>query len=83
MSNKLNKKSPKRNKQNKKMKSITLDELFESSSGDRSRTCENCENCLPIGEGDHFCDVIQDIVLADYAPTENYLGCDGKGYVEL
>ena len=33
-----------------------------------------CPNCMYIGEGDSFCDVIQEIVLADWSPTEHYMG---------
>ena len=36
-----------------------------------------CPNCLYIGEGDSLCDVLQEIVLEDWTPTEHYMepGC--------
>ena len=33
-----------------------------------------CPNCLYIGEGDSLCDVLQEIVLEDWMPTEHYMG---------
>ena len=33
-----------------------------------------CPNCQYIGEGDSWCDVTQEIVLADWEPTEHYMG---------
>ena len=37
--------------------------------------CLECDNCIPIGEGDHFCDIVMDVVLDDYQPTIHYGGC--------
>jgi len=45
-------------------------------------TCEMCDNCIPIGEGDHLCDECQEIVISEYSPTDEYLKCGGKKYVE-
>mgnify|MGYP001515451052 CR=1 FL=1 len=33
-----------------------------------------CPNCMYIGEGDSLCDVLQEIVLDDWSPTEHYMG---------
>lgn len=33
-----------------------------------------CPNCMYIGEGDSFCDVIQEIVLEDWVPTKHFKG---------
>ena len=34
-----------------------------------------CEECLYIGDGDFFCDKLQEIVISDWQPTDDYLGC--------
>lgn len=39
-----------------------------------------CPNCQYIGEGDSFCDEIQEIVLQDWMPTEYFMG-SGCPYV--
>ena len=36
----------------------------------------NCIECLPIGEGDHFCNVVEGLVLEDYFPTDLYVSCN-------
>ena len=38
-----------------------------------------CPNCQYIGEGDSLCDVTGEIVLADWEPTEDFMG-DGCPY---
>lgn len=52
-------------------------------------TCETCDNCIPIGEGDHiFYEVKSDdgnpliMPIYEYAPTNEYLKCGGKKYIE-
>jgi hypothetical protein len=47
-------------------------------------SCECCDYLDPIGEGDHICDKADypKIVLADYLPTDDYLWCGGKHFVE-
>ncbi len=40
--------------------------------------CLECDNCLPIGEGDHFCDVVMNLVLENYQPTAHYGSCVKK-----
>ncbi len=40
--------------------------------------CLECDNCLPIDEGDHYCDVVMNLVLDDYQPTIHYGGCVRK-----
>lgn len=39
------------------------------------KTCYDCQDCMALGEGDFFCDKKQEIVIADYAPTD-YFGCE-------
>lgn len=48
------------------------------------KTCETCENCIPIGEGDHVCHECETPIMpiSDYNPTDKYLACRGKHYVE-
>lgn len=41
----------------------------------KTKSCFGCDCCLPIGEGDHLCDEIMEIVLCDYEPTEHFGGC--------
>ena len=41
----------------------------------KAKDCLYCESCLPIGEGDHFCDEENVIVIEDYVPNENYCCC--------
>lgn len=33
-----------------------------------------CPNCMYIGEGDSLCEILQEIVLEDWMPTESYMG---------
>lgn len=33
-----------------------------------------CPNCMYIGDGDSLCDVLQEIVLEDWTPTEHFKG---------
>ena len=33
-----------------------------------------CPNCQYVGEGDSLCDKNQEIVLADWEPTEYFMG---------
>ena len=43
--------------------------------------CHTCANSLYIGEGDYYCDQVDEIVLTDFAePTEHYLACKGNKY---
>jgi len=35
---------------------------------------DTCPNCQYIGEGDSYCDVIGEIVLSDWEPTEDFMG---------
>lgn len=45
--------------------------------------CETCMNCLPIGEGDHICDIGAPVlVLEGYIPTDKYFICGGKHWEE-
>jgi hypothetical protein len=33
-----------------------------------------CDSCQYIGDGDSFCDEIQQMVLEDWEPTEHFMG---------
>ena len=44
------------------------------------KCCLNCANCIPIGEGDHLCDELMELVLEDYTPTDKFYGCGGSSY---
>lgn len=41
----------------------------------KPKSCYHCPCCLPVGEGDHFCDELLELVFANYAPTEHFCGC--------
>lgn len=36
---------------------------------------ENCENCVYVGEGDFVCLLTHELVLEDFAPTDNFNCC--------
>lgn len=42
------------------------------------KDCIGCKECLPVGEGDHFCNVVEGLVLEDYLPTDLYAYCNFK-----
>ena len=47
--------------------------------------CEHCENLIPIGQGDHIClscDEEPKIVISEYCPTDEYMACGGKCFIE-
>lgn len=47
--------------------------------------CESCIHRMPIGEGDHLCEVSDDpgaIVLVAYMPGPDYLECCGAEFEE-
>lgn len=46
-------------------------------------SCLTCSNCISIGEGDHICykgNQSSAMVISDYAPTDEYMACEGKYY---
>lgn len=45
------------------------------------RVCDpcKCDECQYICEGDFLCDKYQEIVVADWLPTDNYLMCQKEG----
>lgn len=45
--------------------------------------CLNCNHCIYIGEGDHICDMTNDIVTDDWQPTEDFYQCKGKDFEEI
>ena len=50
---------------------------------DKLKSCLTCANCIPIGEGDHLCDEMMELVLEDYTPTDEFYGCGGANYERL
>ena len=42
----------------------------------KMKDCIGCKECLPVGEGDHFCNVVEGLVLEDYLPTDLYAACN-------
>lgn len=47
--------------------------------------CESCGYRLPIGDGDHLCEVSDDpgaVVLVGYMPGPDYMICNGCDYEE-
>lgn len=42
------------------------------------KLCIDCDCCLPIGEGDHWCDEMRELVIEDYTPTVKYGCCNQK-----
>jgi len=51
--------------------------------GKTQYACERCEHYLPIGEGDHLCDLTEaKIVTSEYMPTADYGWCGSKHYKE-
>lgn len=38
--------------------------------------CEECSKCIPLGEGDHLCDELMELVIVGYMPTEEYGNCE-------
>lgn len=44
------------------------------------RNCFNCEHRTYIGEGDHICDMSNDIVIEDWMPADDFYQCNGKYY---
>lgn len=45
------------------------------------KTCDPslCDECQYICEGDFLCERYQEIVVADWLPTDNYLMCQKEG----
>lgn len=51
----------------------------------QNKMCEYCSNIVPIGEGDHICYECGDepkMVICEYCPTDEYMACGGKCFVE-
>lgn len=47
-------------------------------------TCEQCINCMYIEYGDMYCDEKEDMPLVydEFCPTENYMWCNGRKFIE-
>jgi len=47
------------------------------------RCCHLCDHCIYIGDGDYICDESNDIVIADWEPTDDYFSCLGKSFESI
>ena len=47
-------------------------------------TCENCINCMYEEAGDMHCDEHEEFALVydEFCPTEDYMWCKGKKFIE-
>ena len=44
-----------------------------------NRCCESCVNCLPVGDGDHICNMDPSkVVLEKYSFSGDYCWCGGS-----
>ena len=50
----------------------------------RNVTCEQCENCIYVGNGNMYCDECENFayVYDEFSPTEEYMWCNGKKFIE-
>ncbi len=48
--------------------------------------CENCKHCKLLKQGDMYCCKYDSsayvCVCANFCPTENYMWCEGKKFIE-
>ena len=42
--------------------------------------CFNCAHCLYLEEGDHICDMTNEIVIEDWTPADDFYQCKGKDF---
>ena len=54
----------------------------KSNKEDSVKCCFECDHCLYIGEGDHICDVNNEVITSDWEPTEKFYCCGGKEFEE-
>lgn len=47
------------------------------------KNCYMCENCTYVGEGGYMCENSLDIVVEDWAPTDEFFSCEGKAFVGM
>lgn len=49
-----------------------------------NKTCEQCINCMYVENGDMYCDEHDnfDFVYEEFSPTESYMWCNGKKFIE-
>ena len=40
---------------------------------------DECEHCIYIGDGDYFCDAVEDIVISDWFPCNGYCILNDRG----
>ena len=50
----------------------------------RNVTCEQCANCMYAENGDMYCDEHEEFayVYDEFCPTEEYMWCNGKKFIE-
>lgn len=61
--------------------------MSKSTQRNKDKTiviCENCINCMYVEHGDMYCDEHEDYadVYDEFCPTENYMWCGGKRFIE-
>lgn len=49
-------------------------------SAPKEKCCYDGDHCIYIGDGDHLCDVDNEIVVNDWEPTEEFYHCVGKDF---
>lgn len=50
----------------------------------RNVTCEQCANCMYAENGDMYCDEHEEFayIYDEFCPTEDYMWCKGKKFIE-
>lgn len=49
---------------------------------DSVKCCFECEHCICICEGDHICDIDNELITDEWGPTNNFYECGGKEFEE-
>ena len=45
-----------------------------------AQNCYECDHCVYLGEGDHMCDLDNEIVVNEWEPTDEFYHCGGKDF---
>ena len=63
---------------------LPIDGSLNAVVGEVVKTCENCINCMYEEAGDMYCDEHKDFVYVydEFCPTESYMWCGGKKFIE-
>lgn len=49
-------------------------------SAHKEKRCYDCDHCTYIGDGDHLCDLDNEIIVNDWEPTEEFYHCGGRSF---